>query len=183
MSIVGHFESHLGQIAGGWSDDEGSGSLQVVRFPGQPVPDVSCYATLGLSEHVLAMPRGREVRQELVFCAYDRFPAGDVASFLMSFGESLVPGHRALLRGDVIGPGEAVIPGSSLNAVYASVPVVFDDSFGTYERSTPATVVVWLIPLSAAEAGFVRQKGWSAFEELLEDADPDLFDLERPSLF
>jgi succinate dehydrogenase flavin-adding protein (antitoxin of CptAB toxin-antitoxin module) len=38
------------------------------------------------------------------------------------------------------------------------------------------------VPISTEEADIVRTHGWSEFEDLLEAQDPDLFDLNRPSV-
>jgi hypothetical protein len=40
----------------------------------------------------------------------------------------------------------------------------------------------WLLPIERGEQLYVRRNGWSAFEELLDKAKFDLFDLDRPSL-
>jgi hypothetical protein len=42
-------------------------------------------------------------------------------------------------------------------------------------------VLVLLVPITDDEAAFVAAHGWDAFEEHLEAADPDLFDLNRRS--
>jgi len=178
-SIVEHLEGHLGRIERGWSAGSEEGALQVVRFADRPDPGVATYATLGLSRHVLALPREREVRQELVFAAYDRVPADQVASFLLTFAEYVAGQHRALLRGDVVGPASPLVPGAAACAVYASLPVVYPDGFATWRGSDPPTVLVWLLPLLKREAEWVKAHGWSAFEDRLESGDPDLFDLDR----
>lgn len=42
--------------------------------------------------------------------------------------------------------------------------------------------VVWLVPLHGTEAQYVARNGWPACESELTRQDPDLFDLERPSM-
>ena len=182
MTIAEHLESHLGAIAEGWGSPAGESGVQVVRFRDQPDAGVSTYATLGLSDHILEMTGERRVRQELLVAAHDRFPSGKVASFILTLAESLLTDHRALLRGDVIGPAEPIIPGSTARAVYATLPVVYEDSLASYEDITPPGVVVWLLPLLGTEVNYIRTHGWSAFEDRLEATDPDLFDLERESI-
>jgi hypothetical protein len=39
--------------------------------------------------------------------------------------------------------------------------------------------MVWMVPIGTAEAAFVEEAGWSAFESKLADQDPDLMDLKR----
>lgn len=184
MSIVDHFESHLGLIAEGWSDSAGACPVQVVRFNDSPSSGVSTYATLGFGLHILAMPRGRQVRQELILIAGPAFAGKDVAAFLGAAADALLAKHHAVLRGEVIGDAEAapIVPGSSCTRVYAGIPVVFEESIHVYEGSTPPTVIVWLIPITSEESAYIRERGWDDFESLLEQSQPDLFDLARKSI-
>ena len=177
--IVQHLESHLGQIARGWGD---AGDIQVVQFPDQPQPGVVTYTTLGLASTPLPMNQGRTVRQELLVSVDSSFDAKSVASFLVTFAEYVRAQNRALLRGDVVGPSDPLIPGVRASAVYASVPVFFDDAFATYRDSSPPTVLVWLIPLPHEDAEFVNTQGWEPFEDKLESATVDFWDLNRPPI-
>jgi hypothetical protein len=163
----------------GWTLPESSNGVQVVRFRGRPVATASTCVTIGLSRHILQMPGGREVRQELAFTAYDHFNAEGIASFLLTFSDHIVKKHAALLRGQVVGPSDPIISGISLNAVYVAIPVLFDDSFATFDNTSPPTVFVWALPLHTSEANYVRYNGWNALEDLLEEKDPDLLDLNR----
>jgi hypothetical protein len=70
-----------------------------------------------------------------------------------------------------------------MEAFYAATPVCFPDEFATYREEDRDVVMVWLIPISAAEAGFVRARGWSQFEDELTGANSDLIDIEREPLF
>ena len=52
-------------------------------------------------------------------------------------------------------------------------------------RSVPSgepIVLVWLVPITAAEAHYVNDRTWEAFEDLLEEVNPDLRDLGRASV-
>jgi len=177
-----HIATFLGRGEDAWSLETDSHSLQVVKTSNQPAPGVASYATLGMSDIVLTMPGYRSVRQELVFAAYERFAAPDVASFLLTFGTSVLSLGEALLRGDMIGPQNPLIPGVEANSVYCTAPVPFDERLATYDGSAPLTVFVWALPITGDEAEFVMRNGWSRFEELLESREPDLWDLNRPSI-
>ncbi|MEF9416832.1 suppressor of fused domain protein [Ralstonia sp. SM1864_UCD524_TZ4] len=185
MTIIEHLERHLGPIAEGWgtpisSDDQSR--VRIVRFSNVPYDGAMTFCTVGHSDHVAEMDDGRTVRQELLFSTAGSYPADQVASFLLTLSSYLRSRTKALLRGEVIGPSAPVIPGVAANAVYASMPVIFPQGLEVYSESVPSTVLVWLVPLSASEAGFVRKEGWSRFEDLLEERNPDLLDLDRPSL-
>ncbi|AXO87792.1 suppressor of fused domain protein [Pseudomonas parafulva] len=181
MNLISHMESTLGQIEQGWSYKDGASPVKIVRFRDKPFDGVMTYVTLGLSDFLLSMPQGREVRQELVFTTYETFSAEAVSSFMLSFCDYILAHKQALLRGDVVGPSVSLISGVAVNSVYASIPVIFDEDFSIYRDSSPHTVMVWLIPLLQEEANFVKFNGWSQFEDLLERENPDLMELNRDS--
>jgi hypothetical protein len=182
-----HIATYLGRVDDAWTLETGTlgtdqHDLQVVKVSNTPVEGVTTYATLGLSHAILRMPGDRVTRQELIFAAYDRFPADDIASFLLMFGASVASLGEALLRGDMVGPQDGLIPGAAANSVYCTVPVPFDPQLATYEGSDPPTAFVWILPTTGEEAEFVMRNGWSRFEELLESREPDLWDLDRASV-
>lgn len=175
-----HLERYLGPIARGWGGYAGKlAGIQVCLFEDRPIPGTVTYATLGLSRHTLEMPQGRQVRQELLLSVAQRFAADDLAKLLAYVAEGPVREHRALLRGEVVRLSHRLAPISRCNSLYVSTPVAFPDGLATYEDTQPATVFAWLIPIHEEEAEFVTRLGWNEFEDRLERADPDLFDLER----
>lgn len=178
-----HLERYLGPIARGWADGVGEpADVHVCLFEERPIPGTVTYATLGLSRHVLEMPRRRKVRQELLLSVARRFAHDDRAKLLAYSAERLLHEHQALLRGQVLPLGHPMAPGSSCSSLYVALPVVFPGGLATCSDTRPPTVFAWLIPLHADEAALVGRLGWSAFEDQLERADPDLFDLARPSI-
>lgn len=180
-SVDQHLERHLGPIARGWGGYVGEpAGIQVCLFEERPIPGTVTYATLGLSRHILDMPRGREVRQELLLSVWRRFADDDLAKLLAYVAEGLLREHHALLRGQVVPLGHPVARGSRCNSLYVSLPVVFPGELATCADTQPATVFAWLIPIHAEEAELVTRLGWNEFEDRLEHADPDLFDFERP---
>jgi hypothetical protein len=179
MSLIDHLESFLGPIDGGWQSTELESRIRVAAFHQKPFDTAATYVTLGLSDEILPQGSGRDVRQELVFATYESFPQMAISSFLLTFAEYILSKRQALLRGDIVGPGDPIIPGVPLNAVYSTIPVIFRDGFATFGGTLPPTVLVWLIPLHGVEAEFVKRKGWNEFEEMLESNDIDLLDLNR----
>ena len=182
MSIIHHVEQHLGKIELAWRPDGLCENVSVSRFRSQPIEGMTTYVTLGLSHHTLSMPNEREVRQELVFSAFEYIAGEEIARFLLRIADLIISREEAILRGTVIGPGKRIFSGSPMNAVYVSLPVMFDESLATYEGTSPSTVLVWLIPILADEARYVEEHGWEAFEDLLEQKNPDLWDLRRTSV-
>ncbi|MHA6853512.1 suppressor of fused domain protein [Ralstonia pseudosolanacearum] len=186
MTLIEHLEKYLGHLVEGWADSsptEVAGkNIQVVRFSGVPYEGASTFATLGLSDYVVDLGGDRSVRQEFLFATRDCYPAEQVASFLVTFSSFVRSKQRALLRGDVIGPSTPLISGVAANGLYASNPVIFPEGVGTYSTSSPATVMVWLIPLVGSDSSLVKEVGWNRFEDLLEMQNPDLLDLNRDPL-
>lgn len=181
MSIIEHMEKHLGTIAEGYEADS-EGAVSVLRFENIPEKEVVTYTTLGLSEHVLKVSEFKSVRQELIFSAYREYSSDDIVSFLISFSDYICIKHDALLRGEVIGPSSSIVKGTNMNSIYASIPVLYRNDLRTYYGSDPATVFVWLIPLTDQESMYVKDRGWEDFEDALENSEVDLWDLNRPSL-
>lgn len=68
--------------------------------------------------------------------------------------------------------------------MYATAPVYFPDSFHEFEvgDGDVPIIQVWMVPITEQEAKFVLKNGWSKFEDLLEEIDPDLIDFHRKSL-
>jgi hypothetical protein len=180
--LIDHVESTVGRIEFGWRHEGSASGITVVRARDQPYEGASTYVTLGVSRHVLKMSTGRDVRQEFIVAADARFESTHVASFLQTFAEFVTEGHQALLRGQVIGPSEPVIPSIRLNAIYTAIPVLHDKRLRTFDGTEPPTVFAWIVPIHEEEADYVRQQGWEAFEERLEAADIDLCDLGRDSV-
>ncbi|MGK4000058.1 suppressor of fused domain protein [Sorangium sp. So ce1024] len=181
MNAAEHLERHLGPMERGWSSSSLPG-VQVCLFRDRPFAGVVTLATLGLSNTVLAMSGGRKVRQELLFACRNDTRIEELGKLLIHVAELMLTRERAVLRGDVILLGCRISADSAADSLYASIPVVYPEGLSTLMDSTPATVVVWLIPLQPTEAAFVKSSGWSDFEDRLESADIDLFDLCRGSV-
>ena len=171
----------MGRIARG-SDLAGYRGVQVALVDHAPVSDAQSYITLGLSNHLLKSPSRRQFRMELLGTSYSRFEQLRPEGNLLRIAHDLLDSHRALLRGEVIGPAGPVVPGSSLEAYYCALPVYFRDSLATFRGTVPGTVIIWMVPISHAEAHYVWEHGWNKFEDLLIARDPDLMDLARASV-
>ncbi len=115
MTLVEHFEKVLGPIHTGWEldPDEKPMPFQIVRFAGGSDAHSVGYATLGLSRYPLSSPTsGRPIRQELLMLVSDALSPDRILSLLLQVGSAALGAGRALLRGDVIGPAGALVPGS-----------------------------------------------------------------------
>lgn len=183
--LVEHLERALGPIRTGWAvaPDGAKTPFQIVRFAGGSGADSVAYSTLGLSRRVLPSPTSDlRIRQELLMLAPDALEPDNVASLLLQVGEMAIRMGRALLRGDVIGPAGALVPGSDLTALYVTMPTYFPDEFATYSDDDGTIVIAWLVPITDSEADYVSNHGWDAFEDRLSEQDPDLVDFHRTAM-
>lgn len=175
MNVIKHAEKFLGKISRGWKDDTSSDGLQVVCFKDAPFETVDTFMTAGLSRHELTISDEKTVRQELIFPMSATGLSDMVVSLLLFICELILKDHYAVLRGQVIRLPMSATERLGFDAVYCAIPVFMDDEFATFGESQPPTVIVWMIPIYKSEADYVDENGWSKFEELLEEKDPDLF--------
>ena len=139
--------------------------------------------TVGLSHHELRIADEKNVRQELILPVSGIGLSEMIISFLLFICELILKNHDAVLRGQVIRLPIDATEKLGFDAVYCAIPVFMDDDFATFGESQPPTIIVWMIPIYKSEADYIDANGWSKFEELLEEKDPDLFTLEREPIF
>lgn len=183
--LIKHCEDHLGPISFGWSTDAAGARLpfQVALFERSPLPGVRVLCTLGLSNLPLRIGQGgRRLRQELVAMFRETDGPGSLPGVLQQLGTEALGIDTAYAPGDVIGPRGELRAGATVSAIYTALPVYLPDSFHVC-RSTPEPVVfAWMVPITDAEADFVRARGRDAFEGALESVDPDLLNTSRESI-
>jgi hypothetical protein len=183
MTLIDHLERHCGEIVGGFAElgDE----FQVIGLPRGPVKGTAVLSTLGLSKHVMHSPySGKQFRMELVMLFRESDGPTNLPGILYDVGKGALRDHHGLSRGDVIGPRGPLRAGATVEALYSSAPAYFPESFHLYTPTdgTLPVVLVWLVPITASEADFVRRVGWAPFETELERQDPDLLDFARSAI-
>ena len=180
------YERHLGKPAllTNARDVEGrrNAPFQVGTYLDQPVEEAFTLATIGLSETPQIGPESESVRQELLLCAWDGFRHDSLYSALFTAAQLV---HD---RGETANPGEVIeVPlpiaeGVSLRHFFVYLPIYHSDDLHSVPLGREAVEVLWLIPVTEAEAAYIEENGPQAFDELLGREDPDLMDLQRPSL-
>jgi Suppressor of fused protein (SUFU) len=183
--LIGHLESELGRIEAGWRDSGGTKwPFYVLRFRGGPIDDCVTYCTLGISEIPLKSPMSDKlIRHELFMMARPVFCDRNIPALLHQVGMEAIASGRARLRGELIGPRGTLVHGAGMAALYVTSPVYHPDSFACYSPpGNAARVIAWLVPITLAEALYVKAEGWESFELKLSEVDPDLLDLNRPSI-
>jgi hypothetical protein len=158
-----------------------------------PLRAVDCYSktrdvgmrvfvTTGLSEVSLDQADKGPITQELLFACRGEHDH-DVVGLLGVISEDVANRGRALERGEVIGPAGPIIQSSPLTSVVATLPVFLPDS-AVFYPGAPATMLVWLLPLSSGEAALARKLGSERFESMLDKMaqSADLYDLNRQEI-
>lgn len=178
QGLPGHLERHLGRIEQGWKFKH----FQVVVY-GREMFGGRAFTTLGLGRYGLASPvSNKTIHHELLVILPESVKAKHAVDLLGRVGEKTIEQNLPLLRGDVVGARGPVLPRTRMEGLYVAAPVYLPDEFATYSGPEGEIIIAWLVPISASEVSLVKDKGWSAFEEALIDADPDLVDLKRLSV-
>ncbi|MDR6881017.1 hypothetical protein J2X61_002766 [Bacillus sp. 3255] len=180
-------ERHPGTIQYCWSKDADGNKLpfQIVKYSnGHPFSGTTTYSTLGLSNDTLkSSVSGKQIRQELVFVSDSTFGDKNIPGIIQQVGLKALNNKMAYLRGDVIGPYGSLFDNSRLEALYVTLPIYFPNSFHTFFGNDNFPIVMsWLVPITLEEANFAKLNGWDKFEDMLEEANPDLIDFNRKGL-
>ena len=178
--LTEHLEQHLGLVQDGATDPE-LPRINVVWFGlNRPYPGMRTLSTLGLSHHHLT-GSGANHQELLLHVREQTAPPNAPAILFQVAGELIERGH-GLRRGEVIGPRGRLFDQGECTALYATGPAYVSEDFGELNTGSRTIILVWLVPITTAEAEFVASHGWPAFEDLLAAGDPDLSDVSRPPL-
>jgi hypothetical protein len=183
--LIAHLEQYLGPIEEGYTKDADGVPMpfQITLFGSGPGPGTVSFATVGLNRYGLASPStGRELHLELLMHVPDALRDGPIPALLHQVAMGMLADGRALVRGQVLGPHGPILPGSAMEGFYVTMPSYYPDEFASTEEDGQAIAIAWLVPISAREAKYVAKRGFDAFEDRLAEHDPDLTDLNRPSL-
>ncbi|MFJ6267117.1 suppressor of fused domain protein [Lysinibacillus xylanilyticus] len=185
-NYIEFLEGHLGEIEYGWDKDSEGNKLpfQIVKYKKGPFAGTVTYSTLGLSKQNLVSPISKkEIRQELIFVSYANFGDKNIPGILQNVGLQAINNNIAYLRGDVIGPYGKLFEHSSFEALYASIPVYFPETFQAFKVDGDLPIIqTWLFPITFDEAKFIKENGWDEFENRLVELDPDLVDFKRQNI-
>lgn len=180
-----HHRSHLGRLEGirSFSARPEGVELELDLLVFEPDPDgYHPIVTRGLSDHLLTFGSDGSVRMELLM-AVPAEASERAQSHLCDIAIDIVRSHRAPARSEVLPRRGEVFPGTDKVALVATTPV-YQGGGGFFVLETPDGRVLfpWLLPITAAEADYVRLHGAAAFEDVLEGTDIDLRDPARAPL-
>lgn len=196
--LLGHYESQLDFCVRRWINDphdpqkslaDVSGLTeqdiyQVLKFERQPIRSAKTFVTYGLSRHVLdahtlQLTQAREVRIELLACVNEAIPDAAVVYLLMSFGNAILRRRQAPVNGEIINWQTTIFEEPRFRYLYCTEPLLFPSELAVFGGSSPETVIVWLFPVTEAEAMFAINVGFERFNSLLRAEHPDIFAFDR----
>ena len=185
--LVDHLEGTLGAVSGGWQDDPDGTPMpfQVVEYEPGVIDDAVAYSTLGLSDYVLRSTANDDrYRIELMMIVPEKLRGGPIPGLLLEVGRLVVDRREVPSIGTVIRNIPTLGEISSMDALYVGRPLYFTPEFAGFQATDGVGVSVdWLLPVSNAEADFIDDRGWRAFEELMyEREDMDPIDFDRASM-
>jgi len=184
-SLIDHLEANFGRIESGWySQEPADPAIQVVECRNGKIGGVTAISTLGLGSFALQSPVSKkQIRQELFVMLKDGQLDPRLLAILDQVARESVRTDRPVLRGEVIQKQNPVLENKDFVALYVTLPIYYPNNFWTFRDENQGDIAFgWLLPIKEKELLYVQQNGWSEFEELVDKAKFDLFDLDRPSL-
>lgn len=183
-AFIDHIEKYLGAIQHGWktSPDGEPMKFQVIECLGGELAQARVFSTLGLSDFPLrSAASDKLIRHELLIAVPDSFEHRNIPAVLQQLASDVLKRESAYLRGEVVERNNPIFSGKPFHAFYAAIPIILPEKFGTFLfGGGDQAVFVWMVPITKLEASYVRSKGWSKFEALMEGHKADLVDLDRP---
>ena len=185
-NLIQHMELVFGEIQGGFtvpSELPTTPGVQYVEYKNGSVRNVTVISTLGLSRFELASSTSdKKIRQELFLMVKDGQPSGTTPAVLHQIVNERLHSNRAILRGEALRKTGCPFPQKDFVALYATLPIYYPTEMWTCQTDEGDVALCWMFPIRDKEWRYLSEKGWSEFESLLDQAQFDLFDLDRPSL-
>jgi hypothetical protein len=183
--LLGHLETTLGYCQGAWTKGTDGQELpfHIAHWHHQPCHSAVTCSTLGLFRHEVTLPqRQTTLQQELMLSVYGLEHQSLLASWLYHCGQLFLGQSQALSLHQVIGAFDTMLGDSDKCAFFVAPPVYFPPELAVWQDSVPYTHLLWLVPVTREEGLFIAKQGGSAFEALLAEDEPDILNLNRPSL-
>ncbi len=140
--------------------------------PGEPW----VYATCGAAQ---AAADGRDGAEYVLLAPAEDPVLVEMLAALASVNADAEPG---LGVGSVVELGRPWTAGSAADHLLVLPPYAFPEGFDVVQDGERRIVVLWLVPITAAEARHAREEGYEALERLVEDAGANVADPARASV-
>ncbi|GHA22252.1 hypothetical protein GCM10008090_35080 [Arenicella chitinivorans] len=159
---------------------ESSLKVSVARFDNVPDDGLTTFISIGLSGHLLQQRSGKSIRQEILLTVDNAYADFGIEKVIFSVAKIMLGQHKAVSRGQVLGPKGALFPeeGTNLTSLLCSYPAFFPEEFSFFENDE-TTVFVELIPTLSSEAEFIQKEGWSKFFEMIDKGRIDILNYNR----
>jgi hypothetical protein len=157
-------------------------TLRVWEFRDRPVVGAMTFVTSGLSGLQLTREDGAIGRAELMFSCYEEWADIDCAYLLLAIVKYVLVDRAMPRQGKAITLTSPIVEGTGLTGLICYEPMYFDERLYVPRSTAPPTLFVWLVPLTSTELALVSKAGWPPLLDLLVEHDPELLDLERPSM-
>lgn len=174
MKVIEHLEKYIGTISEGADIVDKKYNLTISIYNNIPFKDIRTYSTLGMNRYFV------DYFYEFIFVSMAKYNKNEIASFLTSFAEYLIDNKKGVLHGDVISFDFTMTSETKMNSLYFTLPFYFDGNLSQLPLDDKTVIFPLIIPIYQEEADLIREKGWSSFENYLEENQiDDLWDLKR----
>lgn len=182
--IARHVVKALGgkpQVIAYW-DDAHEYSVDIAVCRNAPSRGLTSYSTVNLSDSPLIQKR-REypVRIELVGACDSKI---EEFANVLCMAAFFVMKNKWFCRPGVV--FETLVStyklSDTMEHLYFTAPSQWPELNKTLELATKKVTWLWAIPISEAESRYIAENGDDEFESLLEEADADVFDINRESI-
>jgi hypothetical protein len=186
MVLADALRTHLDRFCGKQPDElklDEESRLRVVTFRDVPSEGLHSFLTIGLSGHTLIQPNsGTPIRQEILICVDQAWATLPWQEPLAGVARAAAEEHRALMRGEILGPFGRIFPEQeevSPTAFVCSAPAFFPDGFFELDAGGDSVLFVELIPITDREVERIRGQGAESFLEEVDSGRVDILDLAR----
>lgn len=134
------------------------------------------YATCGAAQ---SAPEGEKGAEYVLLS-----PADDsaIAEMLAALAAVNADAPQGLGVGSIVALGRPWVLKSWARHLLVLPPYAFDPGFAIFEEDGRATVVLWLVPVLAAEAQYAREHGFEALVQIIETRKVNVADPARTSV-
>jgi hypothetical protein len=157
-------------------------SVDILTCADSPTSSFNSYSTIGLSDHPMLSAQGEfPTRIEI---------AGVMEAAAANYHQVLgSAAFRVMRTQEVVRPGAVFdgyvaeyFPDTELPHLYFTAPFYWSEALNSAVFGSKRVSWLLAVPISEAEAQYVREHGDDAFERMLESADADVTSLGRPSV-
>lgn len=186
MALADALRTHLDRFCGKQPDElklDEESRLRVATFRDVPSEGLHSFLTIGLSGHKLIQPNSQTpIRQEILICVDQAYADLPWQEPLAGVARAAAERHRALMRGEVLGPFGRIFSeqeGLTPTAFVCGAPAFFPDEFFELDAGADSVLFVELIPVTDREVERIRDKGAESFFEEVDSGRVDTLDLAR----